>query len=325
MGSDEIWTPDIVLYNTQYSSRESHTDIYKSKAIVRNNGWVMWSMPVIWYASCEPDTTWFPLDQQKCTLIFGSLSYSIEKLKITPRGYNFSTKAKLNKENGEWKLLNISQTYGKIKFDCCPDAFSTLTYTVEVKRLSDFYFIYIIIPSVALCFLFLLVFFIPRNSGERMGFGITVLLSITVYLLVISGSLPEKSDVYPMLGVVFIAEFLMLCTALGLAGFNISIGGKSLTRPPTLVLRLLKIKDYNQMNVSAKKISAASNKELTEIISKENNKNNNSNVSLDNKDNYEKEWSEIADFLDWFFMISFFLLIIIIPIIIASQLDSKGL
>lgn len=240
--------------------------------------------------------------------------------------YKSSFLAKLNKENGEWKLLNISQTYGKIKFDCCPHGFSTLTYTVEIKRLSEFYFIYIIIPSVALCFLFLLVFFIPRNSGERMGFGITVLLSITVYLLVISGSLPEKSDVYPMLGVVFISEFLMLCTALGLAGFNISIGGKSLTRPPTLILRLLKIKDYNQINVSVKKISAASSKELTEIILKENNKNN-SNESLNkiNKNNYKKEWSEIADFLDWFFMIAFFLLIIIVPIIIASQLESKGL
>ena len=62
-----------------------------------------------------------------------------------------------------------------------------------------------------------MVFFIPHDSGERMGFGVTILLSITVYLLVISEALPEKSDDKSMLGICFITEFYMLCAALVLS------------------------------------------------------------------------------------------------------------
>ena len=79
-----------------------------------------------------------------------------------------------------------------------------------------------------------MVFFIPHDSGERMGFGVTILLSITVYLLVISEALPEKSDDKSMLGICFIAEFYMLCAALVLSLLTMNLFKRN--TPPPLAL-----------------------------------------------------------------------------------------
>ena len=86
--------------------------------------------------------------------------------------------------------------------------------------------------------LFLMVFWIPHVSGERMGFGVTILLSITVYLLVISEKLPEKSDKTPMLGICFICEFYLLTMALMIAGITILLSRKK-TEPPRFLIAML--------------------------------------------------------------------------------------
>ena len=82
-----------------------------------------------------------------------------------------------------------------------------------------------------------MVFHIPYDCGERMGFGVTILLSITIYLLVISEHLPEKSDNTPMLGVVFISEFYNLSVALVMAGVT-NILSRRKTEPPKCLLIL---------------------------------------------------------------------------------------
>ena len=132
------------------------------------------------------------------------------------------------------------QSWAKdMEFQCCPEPYSTVTYEFQMNRLSLYYFLYVILPLIAQVFLFLMVFHIPYETGERMGFGVTILLSITVYLLVISEKLPEKSDNIPMLGVCFIAEFYLLCAALIMAGINIMLSRKT-NKPPLLLLNLTK-------------------------------------------------------------------------------------
>lgn len=42
----------------------THTDVYKTKALVGSNGDVVWTAPVTWRVSCSFDVTWFPIDKQ---------------------------------------------------------------------------------------------------------------------------------------------------------------------------------------------------------------------------------------------------------------------
>ncbi|XP_059158995.1 acetylcholine receptor subunit delta-like, partial [Physella acuta] len=75
----------------------------------------------------------------------------------------------------------------------------TVKITFFMKRRPTFLLINIILPVVFLSFLNLLVFVIPVESGEKIGYGITVLLSLSVYMSIVSSLLPSSSLTTPKL------------------------------------------------------------------------------------------------------------------------------
>ena len=52
----------------------AHTDLYKTKALVKNTGVVFWSAPVTWRVACSFDVTWFPIDKQVRNMIWFNVS-----------------------------------------------------------------------------------------------------------------------------------------------------------------------------------------------------------------------------------------------------------
>ncbi|KRK05541.1 uncharacterized protein Dyak_GE27610 [Drosophila yakuba] len=70
--SDHIWRPDIVLYN----NADGHYEVtLMTKAIVYNNGLVIWQPPAVYKSSCSIDVEYFPYDVQTCILKLGSWTY----------------------------------------------------------------------------------------------------------------------------------------------------------------------------------------------------------------------------------------------------------
>ena len=63
-----------------------------------------------------------------------------------------------------------------------------------------FYILNIILPCIMLSILQLCVFLAPPPSGEKISLSITVLLSFTVFLLIVSESMPQTSLNVPLLG-----------------------------------------------------------------------------------------------------------------------------
>jgi len=51
-----------------------------------------------------------------------------------------------------------------------------------------------------LTLLILGVFWLPADSGEKLGFAVTVLLAFSVFQLVINEQTPQNSDYNPLLG-----------------------------------------------------------------------------------------------------------------------------
>lgn len=81
-----IWLPDIVLYNKFVSIFENFDHKYNliiisaddytrgymnSRAVVEPNGNVFWPPPTKFRSTCEVDVTYFPFDDQTCSLRFG--------------------------------------------------------------------------------------------------------------------------------------------------------------------------------------------------------------------------------------------------------------
>ncbi|XP_059158992.1 acetylcholine receptor subunit beta-type acr-3-like [Physella acuta] len=99
--------------------------------------------------------------------------------------------------NGEWEYLDSSLTTSFINTGTWN--ISSIEITFNMKRRPTFLLINIILPVVFLSFLNLLVFVIPVESGEKIGYGITVLLALSVYMSIVSSLLPSSSLTTPKL------------------------------------------------------------------------------------------------------------------------------
>lgn len=93
-----IWTPDIILYNSANANFKAY---YQTNLMVYNTGIINWIPPAIVESSCKIDIRWFPFDEQKCPLKFGSWTHSKFSLNLTS-GIVDKSEFTLN---GEWELL----------------------------------------------------------------------------------------------------------------------------------------------------------------------------------------------------------------------------
>ena len=68
-----------------------------------------------------------------------------------------------------------------------------------LKRKARYTVVNVVTPITLLSVMDLLVFWLPPESGEKVSLGITVLLSFSVFLLVVDERLPRTSDTVPVL------------------------------------------------------------------------------------------------------------------------------
>lgn len=84
-------------------------------------------------------------------------------------------------------------------------SFHTHTHTdiffnITLRRKTLFYTVNLIIPCVGISYLSVLVFYLPADSGEKIALCISILLSQTMFFLLISEIIPSTSLALPLLG-----------------------------------------------------------------------------------------------------------------------------
>jgi len=210
---NSIWVPDIYLYNT---AEAPMTDIDYSKASLYYHGSIIWSRPGMIKSTCVFDLTYFPYDQQVCQLKFGSWVYNQNELNLK-KGTPSIDISNMQKNQG-WDLVNYTSELNIVKYECCPEEYADITYNFTLRRKPGYYNLNIILPTFATAVLMLISFIVPWDSGERISFATTVMLSIIVFLLILSDSLP-KTDTKPLLsqmliGLTFFSLFVVFFTVL---------------------------------------------------------------------------------------------------------------
>ncbi|XP_075959993.1 neuronal acetylcholine receptor subunit non-alpha-3-like [Anarhichas minor] len=203
--SEIIWLPDIVLYENADGRFEGSL---MTKAIVKFNGVITWTPPASYKSACTMDVTFFPFDRQNCTMKFGSWTYDGNMVDLVLRDNQVDQKDFF--DNGEWQILNATGARGNRKDDMYSYPF--LTYSFILKRLPLFYTLFLIFPCLGLSFLTVLVFYLPSDEGEKLSLSTSVLVSLTVFLLVIEEIIPSSSKVIPLIGeyLLFIMIFVTL-------------------------------------------------------------------------------------------------------------------
>ena len=220
-----IWTPDIYLYNT---AELPLSDLDYSRATVYNNGDVIWSRPGVIKSTCVFNLEKFPYDKQTCKFKFGSWVYHGNQINLTT--YKLPVDKSNLQKNVEWNLLETKNYVEVKRYGCCPDPYPSVTFEITLERKYGYYTLNIIIPTFATSALMVISMLIPWDSGERISFAATVMLSIIVFLLILSENLPRSND-KPLLsvmliGLMFFSLAVVFLTVLITAMRNIKNGNK---------------------------------------------------------------------------------------------------
>ncbi|XP_078251066.1 neuronal acetylcholine receptor subunit alpha-3-like [Rhinoraja longicauda] len=216
--SDKIWKPDIVLYNNAFGDFQVED---KNKALLKYDGTVTWMPPAIFKSSCPMDITYFPFDYQNCSMKFGSWTYDKAKIDLAIIGSKVNLKDFW--ESGEWEIIDAPGYKHELKYNCCEEIYPDITYSFYIRRLPLFYTINLIIPCLLLSFLTILVFYLPSDCGEKITLCISVLLSLTVFLLVITETIPSTSLVIPLIGEYLLFTMIFVTLSIIITVFVLNI------------------------------------------------------------------------------------------------------
>ncbi|XP_071320224.1 neuronal acetylcholine receptor subunit alpha-2-like isoform X2 [Trachinotus anak] len=220
--SELIWVPDIVLYN---NADGEFAVTHMTKAHLFYTGRVRWVPPAIYKSSCSIDVTFFPFDQQSCKMKFGSWTYDQAKIDLEP--FENTVDLKDYWESGEWAIVNAVGTYNTKKYDCCHEIYPDITYYFVIRRLPLFYTINLIIPCLLISCLTVLVFYLPSDCGEKITLCISVLLSLTVFLLLITEIIPSTSLVIPLIGEYLLFTMIFVTLSIVITVFVLNVHHRS--------------------------------------------------------------------------------------------------
>ena len=167
-----------------------HDKVYP--AVVHSDGRVEWNTPRIFRSSCLLDVAEYPRDSQSCQLVFGSRVYDNSQLQL----HNKTPDAEVVEgfSDGVWKIVKspASQVNNS--------KVSLTVFTFHLERMPLYNLIQMIFPSILLGSVGFLVFLLPTESGEKISLSVTVLLSIIVYIFVLTAATPTQSNSVPRAG-----------------------------------------------------------------------------------------------------------------------------
>lgn len=180
-----LWLPNLLNLNPF----DDITELRKAELAigVKYTGKCSWFALNTFDVVCDADVTKYPFDSQTCSLkfyIWGYRSHELVAMFLTPE-----VQLGIFSENGIWEVTD-SATY--IDFDV--NKFEILVIKFDLKRRAPYYIVSLILPIISVSFLMGFVFLLPAESGERVGFSTTSLLSVIVYLTIIQDILPESSE-----------------------------------------------------------------------------------------------------------------------------------
>ncbi|XP_018363651.1 PREDICTED: neuronal acetylcholine receptor subunit alpha-7-like [Trachymyrmex cornetzi] len=204
-----LWKPDVLMYN---SADEGFDGTYPTNVVVKNNGTCMYVPPGIFKSTCKIDITWFPFDDQRCEMKFGSWTYDGSQLDLQLQDESGGDISSFI-TNGEWHLLGVPGKRNEIYYNCCPEPYVDITFVVIIRRRTLYYFFNLIVPCVLIASMAVLGFTLPPDSGEKLSLGVTILLSLTVFLNMVAETMPATSDAVPLLGTYFNCIMFMVASS----------------------------------------------------------------------------------------------------------------
>ncbi|XP_062580162.1 neuronal acetylcholine receptor subunit alpha-9-II-like [Saccostrea cucullata] len=214
---ETVWIPNVVNLNCFSTMKPLGSDSLSVR--VYDTGVISWIPPVLIESTCDADVTYYPFDSQTCLMRFYIPGFYPSDVIFSP-GYSEADMSQYE-ENNLWKI-----TATRVDAVLNSLSFQELRIHIEMTRRSSYYIAGLILPICLMSFLQIMAFILPEESGERVGFSITVLLAVAVFLTIIQENLPEASEpsvsllAYKLLGDVLLGAVITTSVIFGSAIYH---------------------------------------------------------------------------------------------------------
>ncbi|XP_060588584.1 neuronal acetylcholine receptor subunit alpha-5-like [Ruditapes philippinarum] len=198
----DVWHPQLFVLQS-FDRIQEITNVSMLMRLL-SSGKIIWNPGNVLKLVCSVDVTYFPFDTQDCYVTISGWAYTNEEVLF------YTTESMINKDflsqNSQWIIS--SATVENRSAVVAPSFPPSLNIRISLKRRSDFFVVYIIVPMMFLSCMNNLVFIMPANSGERTSVAITTFLSFIVFMQMINSTVPQSSD--PMAYIYFYVLFLLI-------------------------------------------------------------------------------------------------------------------
>ncbi|XP_019638252.1 PREDICTED: neuronal acetylcholine receptor subunit alpha-10-like [Branchiostoma belcheri] len=214
--AERIWRPDLFLYHNVNHEFDGWLD---EVVVITSDGLVDWKAPAVAMSACPVDVSDFPFDKQRCKLQFGSWNHDGRYIDYFSKN-NMGDLASFIR-NAEWEVPELVAKRSNPLYNGVP--YPDVTFTIHMTRRSTFYVINMFLPCVLLAFVVGATFYLPPDCGEKISFGVAVLLSLAVFQLLVAEAVPRSENIPAIGRFIFVSLALMALSLLSTA-FVITLG-----------------------------------------------------------------------------------------------------
>ena len=298
---NDIWKPDLVLQNGFTEFKEMGATFYYVQVV--NNGDVHWMPYQVFESRCSIDTTYYPFDKQTCHIIFVVWSHDSGEVNIKKSNWGINYDENFQ-NNSVWEIVKIDYDVSLQSRE------SKMTFTFDLKRKPIYYVINIILPILFLGLLNCFVFVLPVEAGEKIGYSVTLLLALTVFLTIISSLLPTNSENTSLLSVYIVIQVASGALAVILSTIQLRLAQRKDETPICGLYALcLKITNFKCPSKCIAKLSRDKDNKV-HVKEKDGALGDEATVCKEEKDE-KYTWTDVASSLDfiffWCFLLAFFI------------------
>ncbi|XP_060071528.1 acetylcholine receptor subunit alpha-like [Ylistrum balloti] len=180
----DVWAPIFFIANGADDMNTRTSRFGDISISFSSSGKAVYLLNGVMTTTCEPDITYYPYDVHMCSVtlttqeLASEIQATILDMKMEPD----------TKNNLLWKIVDFKYKNYEQK------NISFIEISLMIQRRPSYLIFTIILPICLLNFVNLLAFILPADSGERVSFAITVLLTLSVYMTIMSDSIPNTSD-----------------------------------------------------------------------------------------------------------------------------------
>ncbi|XP_025095155.1 LOW QUALITY PROTEIN: neuronal acetylcholine receptor subunit alpha-7-like [Pomacea canaliculata] len=206
----QVWRPRLTLRNTMKDLKAIGEEYIVIMA--RYDGFMEWYPAEQFETFCYVDVTYFPFDIQTCTWQLFIWAEDMGQLTSCSCGLPLTSASTL-----EMVREMISTQATKRNWTLDGALYPELVYKMTLKRRPSLLVLTVLMPVLLLAFINVFVFSIPSESGERLSYAITTLLSFGVFMSFILSSMPSSAETVSIMVIdmsallILSAVYVLLC------------------------------------------------------------------------------------------------------------------